>query len=212
MGQCQNAADAYAQCTHDRTFSIVWACRDLFNALQECTSQQYEPNSVCMTTACKFRECVCDFVDNVAEQNDLQSHQQAFKGGQLKFLPSETEHELQISKQGKQLHALAAHWIAAGLRVLKHFGRHVRTCCIQLCCITLALFTTLHCFATHYIQPHCFCEEVSVIGIQWIFDDSVAYDLCTSDRITVRTQFLIFRCNSVLADFLLYNRMTARSI
>jgi hypothetical protein len=38
MKQCESAADAYVQCTRERTFSIAWACRDVFRALKECTS------------------------------------------------------------------------------------------------------------------------------------------------------------------------------
>lgn len=37
LRQCDDAASAFAKCTEARLFSAAWACRDLLNALNECT-------------------------------------------------------------------------------------------------------------------------------------------------------------------------------
>mmetsp|Transcript_11346 Transcript_11346/g.21505 ORF Transcript_11346/g.21505 Transcript_11346/m.21505 type:complete len:85 (+) Transcript_11346:215-469(+) len=36
LKKCQDACKAYAECSHDKVFSVVWACRKEFGELNQC--------------------------------------------------------------------------------------------------------------------------------------------------------------------------------
>uniref|UniRef100_A0A6B2LV21 COX assembly mitochondrial protein n=1 Tax=Arcella intermedia TaxID=1963864 RepID=A0A6B2LV21_9EUKA len=38
LGKCQGEIDGYANCTKERTFTALWACRSLLHKMKDCTS------------------------------------------------------------------------------------------------------------------------------------------------------------------------------
>mmetsp|Transcript_21163 Transcript_21163/g.35494 ORF Transcript_21163/g.35494 Transcript_21163/m.35494 type:complete len:90 (-) Transcript_21163:321-590(-) len=40
LKKCDAACREYAECSHDRTITVVWACREQFAALNDCLKQQ----------------------------------------------------------------------------------------------------------------------------------------------------------------------------
>ena len=40
LKSCKDKCREYAECTHERVFSIAWACRSEFSALNQCLKRQ----------------------------------------------------------------------------------------------------------------------------------------------------------------------------